>query len=91
MALDNWELASNTTARMTNYLIPDNNSNVIFLISEFNPARGDGAGGAISAHDDIVWRNLHGGISIADVHDSTNEVRRPLPIVEQHRHWRNEQ
>jgi len=45
MAMDNWELASNTTARMTNYLIPDNNSNVIFLISEFNPTRGNGAGG----------------------------------------------
>ena len=45
MALDNWQLASNTTARITNYLIPDNNSNVTFLISEFNPARGDGAGG----------------------------------------------
>ena len=45
MALDNWQLASNTTARVTNYLIPDNNSDVTFLISEFNPARGDGAGG----------------------------------------------
>jgi hypothetical protein len=45
MALDNWQLASNTTARVTNYLIPDNNSNMTFLISEFNPARGDGAGG----------------------------------------------
>ncbi|MGA2248847.1 MAG: hypothetical protein ABSH48_28155, partial [Verrucomicrobiota bacterium] len=45
MALDNWQLASNTTARMLNYLIPDNNSNVTFLISEFAPARGDGAGG----------------------------------------------
>jgi hypothetical protein len=45
MALDNWQLASNTTARVTNCLIPDNNSNVTFLISEFNPARGDGAGG----------------------------------------------
>ena len=45
MALDNWQLASNTTARVTNYLIPDNNPGVTFLISEFNPARGDGAGG----------------------------------------------
>ncbi len=45
MALDNWQLASNTTARVTNYLIPDNNAGVTFLISEFNPARGDGAGG----------------------------------------------
>ncbi len=45
LALDNWPLASNTTARVTNYLIPDNNAGVTFLISEFNPARGDGAGG----------------------------------------------
>ena len=45
MGLDNWQLASNTTFRVTNYLIPDNNPGVTFLISEFNPARGDGAGG----------------------------------------------
>ena len=45
MARDNWQLASNTTARVLDYLIPDNNPGVTFLISEFNPARGDGAGG----------------------------------------------
>jgi alpha-L-arabinofuranosidase len=45
MARDNWELASNTTARLQNYLIPDNNPSVTFIISEFLPARGDGAGG----------------------------------------------
>jgi hypothetical protein len=31
MALDNWELASNTTARVLNYLMPMNNSNVVYL------------------------------------------------------------
>jgi len=45
MALDNWQLASNTTVRMLDYLIPDNNSNVTFLITEYNPNRGNGMGG----------------------------------------------
>ena len=91
MARDNWQLASNTTARVLNYLIPDNNPGVTFLISEFNPARGDGAGGKLSAHDDVVWRHLHGGIPAAHVHPAANAVRRPFPVVEQHRHRRDEQ
>jgi hypothetical protein len=61
MALDNWQLASNTTARMTNYLIPDNNSNVSFLISEFAPARGNGAGGNYPP-----TTTLYGGIYAAE-------------------------
>jgi len=61
MALDNWELASNTTARMTNYLIPDNNPGVTFLISEFVPARGDGAGG-----NNPPTTTLYGGIYAAE-------------------------
>jgi hypothetical protein len=61
MALDNWQLASNTTARMTNYLMPDNNSNVTFLISEFAPARGDGAGGQYPP-----TTTLYGGIYAAE-------------------------
>ena len=61
MALDNWQLASNTTARMTNYLIPDNNPNVTFLISEFAPARGDGAGGNYPP-----TTTLYGGIYAAE-------------------------
>jgi len=61
MALDNWQLASNTTARMLNYLIPDNQSNVTFLISEFAPARGDGAGGNYPP-----TTTLYGGIYAAE-------------------------
>ena len=61
MALDNWELASNTTARMTNFLIPDNNPGVTFLISEFAPARGDGAGGNYPP-----TTTLYGGIYAAE-------------------------
>jgi alpha-L-arabinofuranosidase len=61
MALDNWQLVSNTTTRMTNYLIPDNNSNVTFLISEFAPARGDGAGGQYPP-----TTTLYGGIYAAE-------------------------
>jgi len=61
MALDNWELASNTTARMLNYLIPDNNSNVSFLITEYAPARGDGQGG-----QNPPCTTLYGGIYAAE-------------------------
>jgi alpha-L-arabinofuranosidase len=61
MALDNWELVSNTTARMLNYLIPDNNSNVIFLITEYAPARGDGQGG-----QNPPCTTLYGGIYAAE-------------------------
>ena len=61
MALDNWQLASNTTARVTNYLIPDNNPGVTFLISEFDPARGDGAGGQYPP-----TTTLYGGIYTAE-------------------------
>jgi alpha-L-arabinofuranosidase len=61
MALDNWELASNTTARMQNYLIPDNQTNVTFLISEFAPARGNGSGG-----QSPPTTTLYGGIYSAE-------------------------
>jgi hypothetical protein len=61
MALDNWELASNTTSRMLNYLIPDNNSNVTFLITEYAPARGDGMGG-----QSPPCTTLYGGIYAAE-------------------------
>ncbi len=61
MALDNWQLASNTTSRMLNYLIPDNNSNVTFLITEYAPARGDGMGG-----QNPPCTTLYGGIYAAE-------------------------
>ncbi|MGB7747664.1 MAG: hypothetical protein WBN75_10300 [Verrucomicrobiia bacterium] len=61
MALDNWELASNTTVRMLNYLIPDNNSNMTFLITEYAPARGDGMGG-----QNPPCTTLYGGIYAAE-------------------------
>jgi len=61
MALDNWQLASNTTARLTNYLIPMNNSNVTFLITEYAPARGNGMGG-----QNPPCTTLYGGIYAAE-------------------------
>ncbi len=61
MALDNWQLAGNTTARMQNYLIPMNNSNVTFLITEYAPARGDGLGG-----QNPPSTTLYGGIYSAE-------------------------
>jgi hypothetical protein len=61
MALDNWELASNTTVRMLNYLMPMNNSNVTFLITEYAPARGDGMGG-----QNPPCTTLYGGVYAAE-------------------------
>jgi hypothetical protein len=61
MARDNWQLASNTTARMLNYLIPMNNSNVTFLITEYAPAVGDGTGGQTPP-----TATLYGGIYAAE-------------------------
>jgi hypothetical protein len=61
MALDNWELASNTTSRMTNWLIPDNHTNVTFFISEYAPAEGNGAGG-----QSLPTTTLYGGIYAAE-------------------------
>jgi hypothetical protein len=61
MALDNWQLASNTTDRVLNYLIPDNKSNVTFLITEYAPARGDGMGG-----QNPPCTTLYGGVYAAE-------------------------
>jgi len=61
MALDNWELFSNTTVRVLDYLIPDNNSNVTFLITEYNPTRGNGLGGQYPP-----TTTLYGGIYAAE-------------------------
>lgn len=46
MAMDNGVLLSNTTLFVTNTLIAKSaNTNVTFLLTEFNPAMGNGAGG----------------------------------------------
>ncbi len=60
MLLDNWQLASNTTARV-NYLMQLNNSNVTYLITEFAPAGGDGQGG-----QNPPTATLYGGIYTAE-------------------------
>lgn len=60
MALDNWQLASNTTAHV-NYLTGLNKSNVTYLISEFAPAMGDGTGG-----QNPPTATLYGGIYTAE-------------------------
>ncbi|SPE54175.1 conserved exported hypothetical protein [Verrucomicrobia bacterium] len=61
MAIDNWQLASNTTTRVINYLMPMNNSNVIYLISEFAPSMGNGAGG-----QNPPTTTLYGGVYAAE-------------------------
>jgi hypothetical protein len=61
MALDNWQLASNTTARVLNYLMPMNRPDVKYLITEFNPAMGNGMGGQYPP-----TTTLYGGIYAAE-------------------------
>jgi hypothetical protein len=61
MAKDNYQLVSNTAARVLDYLIPMNNSNVTFLITEFAPAEGDHAGG-----QSLPTSTLYGGIYTAE-------------------------
>ena len=58
MAMDNGILFSNTAAYITNTLIAKNtNSSVTFLLTEFNPAEGNGAGGQFPPTS-----TLYGGI-----------------------------
>jgi hypothetical protein len=61
MAKDNYQLVSNTSARVLDYLIPMNNSNVTFLITEFAPCNGNGAGG-----QNPPTATLYGGIYTAE-------------------------
>jgi hypothetical protein len=61
MALDNWQLASNTTDRVLNYLMPQNNPGVTFLITEFAPCNGNGLGG-----ENPPSTTLYGGIYAAE-------------------------
>jgi len=44
MALDNACLVSNSTSYVTNHLVPNNNTNVKFLLTELNPNLGNGGG-----------------------------------------------
>ena len=60
MALDNGILFTNT-AFVTDYLIPGNNSNVTFFITEMNPSKGDGNGGQYPPTS-----TLYGGIYCAE-------------------------
>jgi hypothetical protein len=60
MAMDNAILFTNT-AFVTDYLIPGNNSNVTFFITEMNPSKGDGNGGQYPPTS-----TLYGGIYCAE-------------------------
>ena len=61
MAYDNGVLLSNTACYVTNYLIPNNNSNVTFMITEFQPVQGSGAGTGNQSPNEPSM-TLYGGI-----------------------------
>jgi hypothetical protein len=62
MAMDNGILFSNTGMFVTNTLMAENtNANTTFLVTEFNPAKGDGAGGQYPPTS-----TLYGGIYAAE-------------------------
>lgn len=57
MALANWVLVSNTTSHVTSYLRPMNQTNVVYLITEYDPA---------SAKGGPLDGTLYGGIYAAE-------------------------
>jgi hypothetical protein len=61
MAYDNGVLLSNTTAYAAGYLATNNNPNVTFMITEFQPVQGSGAGTG-SQHPNPPSTTLYGGI-----------------------------
>ena len=61
MAYDNGLLASNTTSYVTNYLATNNNPNVTFMITEFQPVQGSGAGTGNQTPNEPSM-TLYGGI-----------------------------
>ncbi|SPE58941.1 conserved exported hypothetical protein [Verrucomicrobia bacterium] len=61
MAYDNGLLFSNTTSYVSNNLIPANNSNVTFMITEFQPVQGSGAGTS-NQNPNLPSMTLYGGI-----------------------------
>lgn len=61
MAMDNGVLLSNTSTFVTGYLVPNNNSNVTFLLTEFDPEMGNGNG-----IQNPPTSTLYGGIFAAE-------------------------
>ena len=61
MAYDNGLLVSNTTSYVTNYLATNNNPNVTFMITEFQPVQGSGAGTGNQSPNEPSM-TLYGGI-----------------------------
>ena len=57
MALANGVLVSNTTSHVMNYLMPMNRTNVVYLITEYDPASGNGG---------LLDGTLYGGIYAAE-------------------------
>lgn len=61
MAYDNGLLFSNTTSYVTNYLIPANRPGTMFMITEFQPVQGSGAG-TTNQNPNEPSMTLYGGI-----------------------------
>jgi len=61
MAYDNGVLFSNTADYVTGYLMPNNPSNVTFMVTEFQPVQGSGAGSG-NQTPNLPSTTLYGGI-----------------------------
>jgi hypothetical protein len=61
MAYDNGVLLSNTTDFVSNNLIASNNPSTTFMITEFQPVAGSGAG-TTNQHQNVPSATLYGGI-----------------------------
>jgi hypothetical protein len=65
MAYDNGLLFSNTTSYVTNYLMPNNPTNVTYMITEFQPVQGSGAG-TTNQNPNEPSMTLYGGIYVSE-------------------------
>ena len=65
MAYDNGLLFSNTTSYVTNYLMTNNSTNVTYMITEFQPVQGSGAG-TTNQNPNEPSMTLYGGIYVSE-------------------------
>jgi hypothetical protein len=65
MAYDNGVLLSNTSLYVSNNLVASNNPNTTFMITEFQPVQGSGAG-TTNQHANPPSTTLYGGIYVSE-------------------------
>src|ERR1019366_5347647 len=80
MAYDNGVLLSNTACYVTYFLIPNNNSNVTFMITEFQPVQGSGAGTGNQSPNEPSMTLYDSSPQISPVQIQTQTATNPVTI-----------